>query len=154
MVPTLMRAERWTLGKSRTLHFRPGTRLVFSTNTVTLDHSYYSHRYRPPRALHYLTSPEDGAGAGPGTALRDPPRNVERPRKSRTHRTFSIPRSCAHHLTSQIYLASKGGKTMQKRTGGGLVAIFVSFLCPLQSVCQNRGEKSDDPKSLKKFSNY
>lgn len=43
---------------------------------------------------------------------------------------------------------------MQKRTRGGLIAVSFSFLCPLPSVCQNRGEKSDDPKSLKKIYIY
>lgn len=152
-----MREERRTLGKSRTLHFCPGTRLVFSTNTRDPGSSLFLHRYsRHPRsALPHVSRGRRRSRRWPRN--RAPRFPSERPEAKKLQDAPDLLHPAVMRSSFSISLksiASKGGKTMQKRTGGGLVVVFVSFLCPLPSVCQNRGEKSDDPKSLKKmFSN-
>lgn len=153
-------------GKITHTPLSPGTRLLFSTK------NHYLLLLLPPlpiniTALHYLKSPEDYSGQDAGRSRRNRmelPSKMSFPTPSgqvqyRKYRNFAIiPWSCTHITRIEIYLASEGGKTMQKRTRGGLFAnVSFSFLCPLPSVCQNRGEKSDDLKFLKKiyiFSNY
>lgn len=148
MVPTLMRAERWTLGKSRTLHSWPGTRLVFSTNTRDPGSLLLLPPLQstPRSALPHVSAGRRRSRRWPRNRAPSFPSERREAKKLRDAPDLLHPAvmRSSFSIKSQIYRFERrkdDAKRNWRWPGGGLC--FLSL--PFTSVCQNRGEKSDDP---------
>lgn len=142
-----MRAERWTLAKSRTLHSGPGTRLLFSTNEThyllllllllllppllsTLPLRITSSLQRTSAAERTPTDPRrhrTDLNLDPSLDTRPFPRHPSGSRSRVTYWNLSRSR--------------KEEKTMQKRTRGGLFCKSFSF--PFSALYQESAKTEE-----------